>query len=218
MKKFFVPIIALVLIAGACLPSLTPISDSPTVDSQATLESIIQTGAAETLAVQPTATAVPVIETLPPTIEPVLPANTDTPVPISPAENLTTTPATATLGPEIPTFTSTTVPGLPTLTPTLGILTYGTLPPAAVPFSQITLVNQSKVQAYISLQLSVIDGKVAILEYPVSGRVKVNAPIGEYVYVAWVGGRKMTGTFTLHRNQDLTITLYKDKVVVEKED
>jgi hypothetical protein len=30
-----------------------------------------------------------------------------------------------------------------------------------------------------------------------------------------VGGRKMVGEFRLHNNEDLTITLFKDKVVIK---
>jgi hypothetical protein len=105
-------------------------------------------------------------------------------------------------------------PGGATLTPTLGILTYGTLPPA-VPYAAIILVNKSKTQAYISLQVTTAQGGPTIIEYPVEGTVKIQAPTGSYLYVAWVGGRKMVGEFRLRNSDDLTITLFKDKVVVQ---
>jgi hypothetical protein len=212
MKKFIFPILALVLIASGCLPNLSPVTDSPpAVDIQATLNAIVQTGAAETLAALPTLTPVPAMDTATPAVEPV---STDTALPAI-VENLTTTPATATFGPEVATFTSTPVLGMPTFTLTLGVRLYGTLPPA-VPYNQVTLVNKAEAEAYISLQLSVVDGKVAILEYPVQTVVVIDAPVGEYIYVAWVGGRKMVGTFTLGHDRDITINLYKTEVIVEQ--
>jgi hypothetical protein len=104
-------------------------------------------------------------------------------------------------------------PGLPTASPTLGIRLYGTLPPW-VPFTNITLVNQARAEAYISLQVTLNDGRYSILEYPVSRRVKVKAPLGSYIYVAWIGGAKFVGSFRLSEADSLTIYLYRDKVVI----
>ena len=101
-----------------------------------------------------------------------------------------------------------------TLTPTLGVLTYGTLPPA-VPSSTVYLINKSKAQAYISLQLYDTAAKGAILEYPVQATVKIKAPIGHYNYVVWVGGRKLIGMLKVSENNDLRITIYKDKVIIQ---
>jgi hypothetical protein len=120
---------------------------------------------------------------------------------------------TATGVPGNTTPTPTLVPGQVTPIWTLAIRTYGTLPPA-VPFSHITLVNKAKAEAYISLQVTMPDDKHSIIEYPVEGRIKIQAPVGWYLYVAWVGGRKMVGEFRLHHGNDLTITLYKDRVAV----
>ena len=54
----------------------------------------------------------------------------------------------------------------------------------------------SKTDAYISLQCTTNDGYVTVIEYPLGGsRVEHSAPAGQYVYVAWVGGRKFTGSF-----------------------
>jgi hypothetical protein len=91
---------------------------------------------------------------------------------------------------------------------------YGTLPPA-VPFSHITLVNKANAEAYISLHVD-LDGSNTVIEYPVEGRIKIQAPVGFYTYVTWVGGRKMVGEFKLHGDDDLTITLFKDKVVINR--
>ncbi len=115
-------------------------------------------------------------------------------------------------------ITSTAVPatipiGSATTTHTPAVLTYGTLPPA-VPFANITLVNRSKTQAYISLQVVTAEGGPTIMEYPVYGRIKIQAPIGQYLYVAWVGGRKMVGDFKLQKEDDLELLLYRDRVEV----
>lgn len=130
------------------------------------------------------------------------------------ASTQTATFPTSTDAPTNNTATATLAPGQPTLTPTLGILKYGTLPPA-VPFNSITLWNRSKAQAYISLQVTTVEGYYTIIEYPVEGQVKIKAPLGSYIYVAWVGGNKMTGSFRLTSTDSLVITLFKDKVVIK---
>jgi hypothetical protein len=216
MKKFIVLILVTVIVS-ACLPV-----SAPEVDTQATIDSVVRTAAAQTLAAQPTPTTVPptntatsVVASSPTTVTEAtsnVPSATSVP-------NLTTTPATATVGTTNPTFTATatkpaTTSGGATLTPTLGILKYGTLPPA-VPSAGITIFNKSKAQAYISLQNDVIDHADAVLEYPVKKEVRVQAPLGYYLYVVWVGGRQIVGEFILHDDDDLTITIFKDKVVVE---
>jgi len=212
MKKIIFSILALALASMACSVSdLTQIVSPPTLDVQNTSDVSAQTQTA-----QATPTVVPVTDTL--TATEASPEATATNILTSTLEaNLTTTPATSTIEPAGST-SATPVPssqaGIPTLTPTLGVLTYGTLPPA-VPFSIVTLINRSKAQAYISLQNYPADGNVAILEYPVGKRVEVKAPLGYYVYVVWVGGKKITGSFVLNSGNDITITIYKDKVVVQ---
>jgi hypothetical protein len=119
---------------------------------------------------------------------------------------------TATIG---PTNTATLAVGNPvTLTPTFTILLWGTLPPA-VRSSDIRLVNRSKTEAYISLQVTSPEGGYAVLEYPVAGTLDIKAPVGSYLYVAWVGGRQMVGNFRLHGNEALTIILYRDRIEVK---
>jgi hypothetical protein len=179
---------------------------------------MVRISSEQTLAAQPSPTTAPPTETgtpvvaSSPTIE-VTDAPSSTPIP-----NLTTTPATATAGTELPVYTtsateSASLPGVPTLTPTLGILKYGTLPPA-VPSAKITIYNKSKAQAYISLQNHPPQKTQAVLEYPVDKQVKVSAPLGYYLYVVWVGGRKIVGEFILNKNDDLTIKIYKDRVEI----
>jgi hypothetical protein len=129
----------------------------------------------------------------------------------TPTIDLSATAVTATG--TVATATPTLVAGQATPTWTLAVRTFGTLPPA-VPFSHITLVNKAKAEAYISLQVTMPDDKHSIIEYPVEGRIKIQAPVGWYLYVAWVGGRKMVGEFRLRHGDDLTITLFRDRVVV----
>lgn len=220
MKKIALPMIA-ALVLGACLPFTPtpgPGPNVPTVDVAGTVQAGAQTSVAQTLTALPTITTAPINQSLTPPIAQstdtaTVTGFTDTPVP-----NLTTTLATSTTGPVNPAFTSTATlvpaPGGPTLTPTLGILKYGTQPPL-IPFATVNLVNKSKTQAYISLQVNTVQGGPTIIEYPVEGRIKIHAPVGEYLYVAWVGGRKMVGNFRLRHDDELTITLYKDKVVIQ---
>lgn len=220
MNKLTVLALVCAFALGACLPA-APTNSAPAVDIAGTVASIGQTAAAQTLAAQPSPTVAPVLDTVTP---PVIDAsatsttiiNTDTP-----QANLTTTPATATSGTENPVSTATatstaTLSGTsPIFTPTLGVLTYGTLPPANTPYTQITLINKSRSQAYISLQV-VTDQGYTIIEYPVKGTIKVRIPAGSYTYVAWVGGRQFTGYFSVSKNDQPTITLFKDKVTVSK--
>jgi hypothetical protein len=213
----------LVLLSGACsqLPGFTPTPGTAPIENlTATSGALFNTAVVQTLTAQPspTATAVPVTNTAVVQVaSPTLPA-TDIPS-ASPTfvTDLTTTPATAT---PVPTtvpgnMTPTLVTGQVTAIWTLAVRTYGTLPPA-VPFSQVTLVNKAKTEAYISLHVDMpnVSGNT-VLEYPVKGTIKIDAPVGFYSYVAWVGGNKMVGNFRLQHDDDLSITLYKDKVVIK---
>jgi len=84
-----------------------------------------------------------------------------------------------------------------------------------VPSASIKVFNKSKAQAYISLQNDAVGRPDSVLEYPVEKEVRVKAPLGYYLYVVWVGGRQIVGEFVLNQNDDLTITIYKDRVVVQ---
>ena len=59
------------------------------------------------------------------------------------------------------------------------------------------------------------EGNVTIIEYPVDRQIETNAPIGKYVYVAWVGGKKIIGKFALDNNQDLIINIFKDHLEIK---
>lgn len=219
MNKFTVFALICVFALGACSALPAPTNAAPTVDIAGTVNSIAQTAIAQTLTAQPSPTATLVLDTAtPPLAEPSVTStavpivNTDTPLP-----NLTTTPATATEGAAapLPTFTQPAVSGSPTLTPTLGILTYGTLPPAIVPYTSIRLVNVSHRQAYVSLQVVTDKGGPTIIEYPVRKAVSVKIPVGSYTYVVWVGGRQLVGYFHVSKLDEPTLTIYKDKVIIE---
>ena len=220
MKKIAVAVLAMYIL-GACLPFTPtpgPGPSVPTVDVAGTVQAGAQTSVAQTLTAMPTITLPPVTDTPPIALAsdtPTTVAETPTLVP-----NLTTTPVTATAGTLIPAVTSTSTLAVPpaaaTLTaiPTLTIRTYGTLPPA-VPYADITLVNKARTEAYISLQVNTVQGGPTIIEYPVEGTVRIQAPTGFYLYVAWVGGRKMVGEFRLRSTDELTITLFRDRVEIK---
>lgn len=232
MNKTAVVLVSMVaLLFGACsqISGLMPTpATSPTIDTTAMSNALFQTAVAQTLTARPTLPSdlITSAATLPPADTPTLVASptlvaTETPVAtqtFTPVVDLTAAATgtgnvvTATFGPALP--TGTLAVGQVTEIPTLTIRLYGTLPPA-VPFSQVTLINRARTEAYISLQVTMPDGTYSILEYPVEGRVKINAPIGSYLYVAWVGGRKMVGEFKLKHNDDLSITLYRDHIEVK---
>ena len=213
MRKILLAVAVLLALTG-CLPFTPAPNPGPTVDVAATAAAQMQTAVVQTLTAQPSSTPLPILEMTTPSLtaegalSPTIPAT---------IVFETSTGTTATF--EVATSTNiagTTVPsGSASLTPTLGVLTYGTLPPAIVPYSDITLINRSKRQGYISLQVFTEKGGPTIIEYPVRGQVTVAAPTGHYLYVAWVGGREMVGEFRLKKDQDLTIVLYKDRVEIK---
>jgi hypothetical protein len=168
----------------------------------------------ETATVPPTGTSVPVTDTsAPPTDSPADATETAT---TSPIPNLTTTFASATEFAVTPGGSTATLAAVidGTTTSTPSHLTYGTLPPQNNPFSEVTLFNRSHAEAYISLQVNTRDFGPTIIEYYVDRMVRIRAPVGYYLYVAWVGGNKMVGNFRLSENDDLSITLFKDSVVI----
>lgn len=217
MNRMVFAAVVLVLI-GACLPTnLIPIvTVQPTLDTSGITQSVVQVDPTQTATVQATATAVVAAGTSgEPTASP-LPSDTETAT-ASPVPNLTTTPVTATAFTESSLFSTATLavaPGAGTMTATPAVLRYGTMPPA-VPFSSIRIINRAKADAYISLQVTTVQGGPTIIEYPVKGSVEFKAPTGFYLYVAWVGGNKMVGNFRLKQNDDLTILLHKDQVVIK---
>jgi hypothetical protein len=102
----------------------------------------------------------------------------------------------------------------PSPTETLYARFYGTLPPS-IPYGKVKLINKAKAEVYISMHCTTVDGYTTIVEYPVSGRMRVSAPAGKYTYVAWVGGRQFQGWFGLGKGGEVEITFNKDKVTVK---
>ena len=103
---------------------------------------------------------------------------------------------------------------LPTSTEPLVERSYGSAP-LGTPTGKVKLINNANAEAYISLQGTTKDGVKVINEYPVSDPLSVKVPIGWYHYVAWVGGEKFTGNFTLRKDSNYSIKLYINRVVVE---
>lgn len=202
--------VVILLIIGACLPSnLIPTAFAPT-------QPAIPAVPTETATVPPPGTPVPVTDTsAPPTNSPI-PADATETATTSPIPNLTTTFASATesVGSPAAETPALAVAEIGTTSSTPSHLTYGTLPPQNRPFSEVTLFNKSHAEAYISLQVNTRDFGPTIIEYYVDRMVTVRAPVGYYLYVAWVGGNKMVGNFRLTENDDLLITLYKNSVVI----
>jgi len=93
-------------------------------------------------------------------------------------------------------------------------LSYGIVPPGT-PYGRVELSNKSKTEVYVSLQGTTTAGFHVINEYPVGGTINAKVPAGWYIYVAWVGGRKFEGQFKLGRDSNISMTFYKDRVVVE---
>jgi hypothetical protein len=220
MRRVAVLAFVISLFAGSCLPA--PATDIPaaSVDLEGTAAVFVQ----QTLEALPSITSAP-------SNTPVMAAETATSTTTATrtvsAGTFTTTP-TLTSGTAVVvnlsgtplTSTGTAISSTPTqstviATETLHTRFYGTLPPQ-VAHNSLELVNKSKAEAYISLQVTVADGSTTILEYPVGGLFAVQAPVGKYKYVAWVGGNKIVGSFTLGSGNGLRITIYKDRIEVKK--
>ncbi|MBM3123774.1 MAG: LysM peptidoglycan-binding domain-containing protein [Chloroflexi bacterium] len=92
--------------------------------------------------------------------------------------------------------------------------TYGTVP-ANTQKGTVKLTNSANGEVYVSLQGTTADGSSVINEYWVKGSMKVHVPAARYFYVAWVGGKKYTGSFNLGGEGDRSITFYSKKVVVD---
>lgn len=102
-----------------------------------------------------------------------------------------------------------------TSTTDLKPLSYGNVP-AGTPHSGVRLVNKSSSrEIYVSLQGDTKDGIRVIYEYPVKGTLKVNVPVGDYTYVAWVNEQKFVGYFHLSKGSDRTVIFYNKESKAE---
>ena len=222
MKKIFFLLAALCFIVSGCTVFATP---QPQAAVSAPL-SDTEIQATVALSVQQTLQSLPT-PTLAPSNTPMVITATSTPTQPTPTEtqNPELLTLTATLG--TGTVTAGAAGTLPlTATPNLAVGAvptetnhyqyYGTMPPN-LPSGHVDIINMSKADVYISLQCTTKDGYKTIIEYPVGGsRVSTSAPAGKYLYVASVGGKKITGSFRLDKLQDLRIIIYKDRIEIKQ--
>jgi hypothetical protein len=220
MKRFLLLALGSCLALSACLPGILPSAPSPApeVDLMGTADALVQ----QTLQAQPQPSPTLVASETPVVVEPTA-TETQVPPTPTPTENIVAPTLTATLGTDTPTTSPAALTSSPTSTPssaagatpteTLHPRFYGTVPPQG-PSGTVILVNKSKAEAYVSLQCTDKNGNVTILEYPVGNSADVDAPAGTYVFVAWVVGNKMTGGFGLGNGDEVTLKLFKDRVVV----
>ena len=226
MKRAVFLIAAISLMLSACMPAIIPTTvPSPVPLSDEELQATAAILSQQTLDALPTPTLPPTNTRVPPTS-----TNTATPQP-TPTETinpilltLTATLGTGTISAQTATVGTPGTPGTSTITAnpafsatpteTLHPMLYGTMPPN-LPSGDINLINESRAEVYVSLQCTTKDGYVTIIEYPVGRKVSTSAPAGEYIYVVWVGGNKLTGKFGLGSTQTLTMTIFKDRVTIK---
>jgi hypothetical protein len=218
-KLHFIILIATVVLTG-CLPAFLQPAANP--GEQPNVEATIAAGltmAAQTLEVQATPTQIP--SNTPTAIPTHTTTATPSTVPTASSSPTSTVFSTLTTGTAVTPTNVTGTPSTPVLptspggspTPTLYPRFFGTLPPA-IPAGSLKIINRSKSEVYISLQCVTTDGQISILEYPVPRRLEIRAPAGKYTYVAWVGGKKMSGQFSLARSNEKTITIFKDRITI----
>lgn len=227
MRKVLFLVILLGFSISACLPAI--LQPQATAPSPITVEDLQKTA---TMLSQQTVESSPATalstETIAPSNTPKVMTATFTPTVTTPTEtqNSVLLTLTATLGTGTPGIQTTglSAGAVPSNTPNpaftntaIGIAHpqhYGTMPPN-LPFGQVSLINRSKVEVYISLQCTTKEGYATVIEYPVRTTVKTDAPAGNYTYVVWVGGRQIVGNFKLDKSQELKITIYKDRVQIK---
>jgi hypothetical protein len=224
MKKMFIMLSALCFILSACIPAaLQPQATSPAPVSDTDIQATVAVQVEQTIQSLPTLTPAP---SNTPVIITATSAPTQTATQVIPTSTTTATQATLTVvgtGTIVPAGTAGTLPSTATSIPVMSATPvgtahrryYGTMPPN-LPSGSIVMLNMSKADAYISLQCTTSEGYVTVIEYPVGGStVGTSAPAGQYVYVAWIGGKKFTGSFKLGKLQDRKIIMYKDRVEVK---
>ena len=93
-------------------------------------------------------------------------------------------------------------------------LSYGTVP-AKASYRTINLINYANADVYVSFQGTTATDKVNVInEYSVNESRTVSVPVGQYHYVAWVGGEKFVGDFKLREGVSLSMKFYPDRVTV----
>jgi len=230
MKKILFPMIALAFALNGCLPAaLQPAqaTNPPALDLNATAAILSQQtlNALPSQTLEPsstpqvlTPTQTPTQATATETINPILLTLTATLGTGTVTSNTSPPAAASTTGSQSVTITGTSsstsnIVGT-TPTETAHPLHSGTMPPN-LPYGFIEIKNKSKADVYISMRCVTKEGNVTIIEYPVGNFVNAKGPAGKYTYVVWVGGRQILGSFSLGKNQDLVITIFKDRVAVK---
>ena len=228
MKKIIVLVIMFGFMLSACIPAAQTQATNPTPISESVLQATAALLVQQTLEAFPTQTVVPsntpVITTPTNTATLATPTETQNPVLLTLTATLgtgTVTPGTDTAGilpttgtgtPQIISASNTPNPLTPTAAPQPQFV--GTLTPA-LPSSLVILTKKADVDVYISLRCETSKGNVTILEYPVKRYVDVEAPVGSYTYVAWVGGRQFTGAFSLGHGDVLKINFFKNRITID---
>lgn len=224
MKRKILIMLTGSLLLSACLPAFIQPVETQAPQETSALDDMYNQTSDSSDTTEPTAkfnsTSTPTVATvmgtqIEITLESVPTSTIDSLTAINQSETFET--ATGTLISTPLSKTSTPTPGgNPSVTPTDLMVTRqaGSIP-AGTKYSQVRLINKSKRQVYISLQWHYDDKTVAYFEYPVGGIVSDKIPVGGYTYVAWVGGKKMTGSFRLDMQKGVTITFYKDRIAIQ---
>lgn len=103
---------------------------------------------------------------------------------------------------------------VPTTTPTfVESVSLDKLPPN-IPYKRVRIENQAHEQMDISLHCTTVQGLQTVIEYNNVRNLTIDAPNGDYVYVFYVGGHRLMGGFSLLHVPSVTLTVYKDRVVI----
>ncbi|HEX2697645.1 MAG TPA: hypothetical protein VHM28_08045 [Anaerolineales bacterium] len=181
-------------VLAACLPA------APTQPASSTPKST-----ANVRATAKVATETPSLQTIEASAT-LAPSSTFTPIfsPTSTSETATATQA----------ITGTVAAGTTQATATLGQpISIDTLPPNTV-YNTIHVQNKSGTQVDISLHCTTRRGLQTILEYNSIKNIFIKAPEGDYVYVIYVGGRRLIGSFSFINTGTLTLIVYRDRVAI----
>ncbi len=87
------------------------------------------------------------------------------------------------------------------------------LPPGTV-YRHVRIEDRAHLPMDISLHCTTIHGLHTVIEYNNVRSITVQAPEGNYVYVFYVGGHRMMGSFSLLDAGSVTLTVYKDRVAI----
>ncbi len=86
--------------------------------------------------------------------------------------------------------------------------------PPGTDYGTLHLENRSNRRLDITLYCTTPQGYQTVLDYSNVYSLNVRAPLGNYSFVAYVGGVKFTGSFSMLTSQKLTLTIYRDRVAI----